>query len=127
MTKTTIRLPSMVITTLAALVLSVPAIADSAQRAGAAVQEQEQQRLPLSIKLQRQFDRELPRRGEARSSVRNRFGDPEAEQGPVGEPPITTWQYPRFKVVFEHDWVIHTVVDPDSLVINPGNREDSAR
>ena len=126
MTKTTIGLPSMVITTLAALVLAVPAMAESAQRGGTTVQEQ-QQRLPLSIKLQRQYDRELPRRGEARSSVRNRFGDPEAEQGPVGEPPITTWQYPRFRVVFEHDWVIHTVVDPESLVINTGNREDSTQ
>lgn len=120
MTKTTIRLPSMVITALGALMLAVPTLADSSERA-AGVSAQEQQRLPLSIKLQRQFNRELPRRGEARSSVRNRFGAPESEEGPVGEPPITTWTYPRFEVVFEHDWVIHTVVDPASLVINPDN------
>ena len=125
MAKTTFLLPSMLITAVAALMLAAPTLADSARQAG--VTGQEQQRLPLSIKLQRQYDRELPRRGEARSSVRNRFGDPEAEEGPVGEPPITTWQYPRFKVVFEHDWVIHTVVDPESLVINTGNRDDSTR
>ncbi len=123
MTKTTTRLPSMVITALGALMLAAPTLADSGERAGAGAQEQ--QRLPLSVKLQRELDQDLPRRGEARDSVRNRFGDPETEEGPVGEPPITTWQYPRFEVVFEDDWVIHTVVDPDSLTINPANQDET--
>lgn len=79
-------------------------------------QEQQEQRTtqPLSLKVQREDDVHTPRRGEHMDSVRSRFGEPEAKQGPVGDPPITRWQYPEFVVVFEDQSVIDSVVEPDS-------------
>ncbi len=53
-----------------------------------------------------------PRGGETMSQVEARFGKPKAVKGPVGDPPITRWDYPKFSVFFEHDRVIHSVVDP---------------
>lgn len=44
--------------------------------------------------------------------VRERFGEPQRTRPPVGEPPITRWDYPRFVVYFEHQRVIHAV-QPD--------------
>ena len=69
---------------------------------------------PLSLKIQKDYNLRTPRRGEAMDSVERRFGTPESVRGPVGEPPITRWQYPRFEVVFEDDRVIHTVIQPDT-------------
>jgi len=91
--------------------LSTPLAANN----GSAGQSTERQKAqPLILKIKRDYNIRTPRRGEAKDSVKNRFGAPEAVRGPVGEPPITRWQYPRFEVVFEKDWVIHTVVEPDS-------------
>ncbi|RMG36574.1 MAG: hypothetical protein D6720_04725 [Gammaproteobacteria bacterium] len=53
-----------------------------------------------------------PRGGETMSQVETRFGKPKAIKGPVGDPPITRWDYPKFSVFFEYDRVIHSVVDP---------------
>ena len=69
---------------------------------------------PLSLKIKKDYDVRTPRRGEAMDSVKRRFGTPDSVLGPVGEPPITRWQYPRFEVVFEGDRVIHTVIEPDT-------------
>ena len=60
------------------------------------------------------FERQVHWLCEAMDSVERRFGTPESVRGPVGEPPITRWQYPRFEVVFEDDRVIHTVIPPDT-------------
>ncbi len=95
-----------------ALMLASVAMAGAVQ-AGERV-EREQQTRPLAIKLQQQYGVETPRRGEAKSSVRNRFGEPESQRGPVGDPPISRWKYPEFEVVFEKDWVIHTVIDVEA-------------
>ncbi len=51
-----------------------------------------------------------PRGGETMSRVEDRFGKPLAIKGPVGDPPITRWDYPSFSVFFEYDRVIHSVV-----------------
>jgi len=51
-----------------------------------------------------------PRRGELMATVETRFGRPDAVMGPVGEPPISRWDYPGFSVFFEYDTVINTVV-----------------
>lgn len=96
-----------------ALMLASVAMAGVAQ-AGERV-EREQTTRPLAIKLQQQYGIETPRRGEAKSSVKSRFGEPESRRSPVGDPPITRWKYPQFEVVFEHDWVIHSVVDLEAL------------
>lgn len=51
------------------------------------------------------IDAEL--RGKPKSTVEQRYGKPLSVVGPVGDPPITKWQYTDFSVVFEHDHVIH--------------------
>ena len=76
-----------------------------------AVGEQER-RQPLVIKTMQDVDFEVPERGLSMDRVEERFGPPRSTRGPVGEPPITHWTYDDFRVVFEHRYVIHTVVDP---------------
>jgi len=53
---------------------------------------------------------EKPRLGSTMATVRSTYGDPSKASGPVGEPPITRWDYPGFSVYFEHDSVLHSVV-----------------
>ncbi len=50
-----------------------------------------------------------PARGMSMDKVEAAFGTPTQRTGPVGEPPITRWEYPGFVVYFEHHLVIHTV------------------
>lgn len=64
-----------------------------------------------------QTDVNLPRRSMDQDAVRNEWGEPRATHGPVGDPPITRWDYDRFTVYFEHDKVLHAFV--------PRTREDS--
>ena len=51
-----------------------------------------------------------PHNGQSMGQVEVQFGQPVKKSAPVGEPPITRWQYPDFTVVFEHDRVLHSVV-----------------
>ena len=51
-----------------------------------------------------------PERGARQDKVRAQFGEPLRIVGPVGDPPITRWEYDRFTVVFEHQYVLHSVV-----------------
>lgn len=51
-----------------------------------------------------------PERGMTMDGVLARFGEPKARSGPVGNPPITTWDYADFVVYFENQYVIHAVV-----------------
>jgi hypothetical protein len=50
-----------------------------------------------------------PTRGMTQASVESKFGAPAAVKAPVGEPPITRWEYADFIVYFEYDKVIHAV------------------
>ncbi len=50
-----------------------------------------------------------PARGATMARVERDFGAPARRDGPVGEPPITRWDYADFSVYFEHDRVIHAV------------------
>lgn len=52
---------------------------------------------------------EKPGRGTSMEAVEARFGAPASRHGPVGDPPITRWDYPGFSVFFEHRHVIHAV------------------
>ena len=54
-----------------------------------------------------------PQRGEKMPGVESRFGKPQAVRGPVGDPPITRWDYPRSSVFFEYDTVLDTVIHRD--------------
>uniref|UniRef100_UPI0030D91F37 phosphodiesterase n=1 Tax=Pseudomonas sp. EL_65y_Pfl2_R95 TaxID=3088698 RepID=UPI0030D91F37 len=51
----------------------------------------------------------LPKRGESRSAVLNRYGLADEEHKPVGQPPITRWDYREFSVYFEYDHVVDSV------------------
>jgi hypothetical protein len=50
-----------------------------------------------------------PARGMSMDKVEATYGAPSNRAAPVGEPPITRWEYPGFIVYFEHQHVIHTV------------------
>ncbi len=58
----------------------------------------------------------VPRRGISMDRVLEKFGEPEVRRGPVGEPPISEWDYGSFKVYFEHNLVLHTV-DLNTLIM----------
>ena len=51
-----------------------------------------------------------PSRGMTQASVESKYGSPVSATSPVGEPPITRWEYAGFVVFFEYDKVIHAVV-----------------
>ncbi|XOZ34087.1 hypothetical protein ACMDCT_02295 [Halomonadaceae bacterium KBTZ08] len=104
----------LVASTVAAESMAAP---DSDADNARAQEQQKTQRTtqPLSLKIQQEEGVRTPRRGEHMDSVQSRFGAPQSRQGPVGEPPITRWHYPDFVVVFENEWVIDSVVEPDSV------------
>jgi hypothetical protein len=62
----------------------------------------------------RESDITRPSRGMTMQAVEAKFGAPQERHGAVGEPPISRWDYHGFRVFFEKDRVIHTVVDPAS-------------
>ena len=51
-----------------------------------------------------------PTRGMTQESVEANFGAPQDARAPVGDPPISRWEYKDFVVFFEYDRVIHAVV-----------------
>ena len=51
-----------------------------------------------------------PTRGMTMNDVAAKFGAPTSKTPPVGNPPISRWEYPGFVVYFERDHVIHSVV-----------------
>ena len=53
---------------------------------------------------------ERPVRGMTMAEVEARFGPPRLKRSPVGDPPITRWDYDSFSVYFEHQYVLHSVV-----------------
>lgn len=50
-----------------------------------------------------------PARGATKADVVAKFGEPTGQNGPVGEPPISSWDYGSFVVYFEYDRVLHAV------------------
>ena len=50
-----------------------------------------------------------PRTGITKTKVEAEFGEPLVKNGAVGDPPISSWEYPDFTVYFEYDHVIHSV------------------
>ena len=50
-----------------------------------------------------------PTRGMTQARVEANFGVPQNSRAPVGDPPITRWEYADFVVFFEYDKVIHAV------------------
>ena len=71
----------------------------------------------LLIEEVRQADRmELPANGLKQAEVRARFGEPAATHAPVGDPPITRWDYDGWSVYFEHDLVLFTVLHKGAVL-----------
>lgn len=59
---------------------------------------------------QSRFEDSLPTRGMSMADVEASFGRPSQAVAPVGDPPISRWLYPQFKVFFEYDRVLHAVI-----------------
>ena len=60
---------------------------------------------------------EKPDRGISKDRVRAKFGEPLSMKPAVGEPPISSWEYPEFQVYFEYEHVLHSVLkrtEPES-------------
>jgi hypothetical protein len=53
---------------------------------------------------------QTPRNGLNMAQVRQQFGEPAQEVPAVGEPPISRWEYSGYTVYFEHDLVLHSVI-----------------
>ena len=54
-----------------------------------------------------------PTRGMTKQQVEAKFGAPQSMLGPVGDPAIYRWDYARYSVFFEHNYVLHSVVYSD--------------
>lgn len=52
-----------------------------------------------------------PTRGMSMTAVERTYGTPANRRAAVGEPPISRWEYAGFTVYFEHQYVIHSVVN----------------
>ena len=53
---------------------------------------------------------QTPPNGLSMAKVRQQFGEPAQEVPAVGEPPISRWEYNGYTVYFEHDLVLHSVI-----------------
>lgn len=51
----------------------------------------------------------FPSRGMSMNQVAKSYGEPKRRKAPVGDPPITRWEYDSFIVYFEYKHVIHSV------------------
>ncbi len=82
----------------------IPAIALSIALAGTAAAD--------TVKLDGAVagDDSRPSRGMTQDRVQAKYGSPKNTEAPVGDPPITRWEYQDFVVFFEHDKVIHAVL-----------------
>ncbi|GAB3685861.1 hypothetical protein [Salinisphaera aquimarina] len=58
-----------------------------------------------------------PPRGMTMNHVLAGYGPPVTRHTPVGDPPITRWDYPGYRLYFEFDHVLHAVIpdDPEAI------------
>jgi hypothetical protein len=74
----------------------------------------------LLIEEVRQSERmQLPVNGMSKADVRGRFGEPADTRAPVGDPPITRWDYEGWSVYFEYDLVLFTVLQKGQVLDQP--------
>ena len=59
---------------------------------------------------------ELPENGLSKTDVESKFGAPRQKQGPVGDPPISRWDYEGYSVYFEYDLVLFSVLHPGEVI-----------
>lgn len=60
----------------------------------------------------------LPTNGMSKEDVRANFGNPAQTHNPVGDPPITRWDYDGWSVYFEYDLVLFTVLHRGHVIDN---------
>lgn len=53
---------------------------------------------------------DVPVNGMTKTDVRGRYGEPAKVHAPVGDPPITRWDYGQWSVYFEYDTVLFAVL-----------------
>ena len=58
----------------------------------------------------------LPANGMNKDDVRSKFGTPDQTHVPVGDPPITRWDYSGWSVYFEYDLVLFTVLHKGQVI-----------
>ncbi len=87
-------------TLLCTLLLSLPALAET---------------IEIPVGQQGEPVAGLPRLGESKGSVLERFGLADEEHPAVGKPPITRWDYRTFSVYFEYDHVVNSVLHHQPL------------
>jgi hypothetical protein len=85
----------LVLALLCPLMLSVPALAET---------------IEIPVGQQGDAVAGLPKLGESKRSVLDRFGLADEEHPAVGQPPITRWDYRTFSVYFEYDHVVNSVL-----------------
>ena len=59
---------------------------------------------------------DLPANGDSKSNVESRFGAPSRRHQPVGDPPISRWDYETYSVYFEYELVLFTVLHPGAVI-----------
>jgi len=52
-----------------------------------------------------------PTKGQTMAQVESLFGKSVKAYQAIGKPPITRWNYSKFSVYFEHQFVIHSVIN----------------
>jgi hypothetical protein len=71
----------------------------------------------LLIEEVRQAERmTVPDNGMTTADVRARFGEPVREYNPIGDPPITRWEYENWSVYFEYKVVLFTVLHKGAVI-----------
>ncbi|MCV6604965.1 MAG: hypothetical protein OIF34_06650 [Porticoccaceae bacterium] len=75
-------------------------------------------RIPVGQQGAEKQAMEKPRNGQTKEQVQDKFGEPLKQNGPVGDPPISSWEYSDYVVYFEHNRVLHAVLKSSARVVN---------
>ncbi|MDM3869910.1 hypothetical protein QSV34_00940 [Porticoccus sp. W117] len=75
-------------------------------------------RIPVGQQGAEKQNIEKPRNGQTKQQVQDKFGEPQKQNGPVGDPPISSWEYSDYVVYFEHDRVLHAVLKGSAKAVN---------
>lgn len=78
---------------------------------GAQAQDAVRKDVLLIDRMEKAAHQATPVNGVTMDQVSQSFGEPASKVPPVGDPPISRWIYDQFTVYFEHQRVIHSVVN----------------
>jgi hypothetical protein len=77
---------------------------------GPAVAAADTLRVPVGQQAQSQTEIQRPTNGMSKTRVSELFGEPVNKTPAVGEPPISSWEYPGYVVYFEGNTALHSVL-----------------